>query len=167
MGIIEQWGDQINELHTAPEPSPEERVKIEELIKQEVAKNPPPKNDQGLHSSLKSLPEFKFTPMMTEALGRVAAGENASNSSIDISRYASIDFESEDPQEQRENLKKAYVAMGYTQIRRDNLDIMSLLAKNQWLLANDATESDLLRFEQEVINKQNESANIARQYIKK
>ncbi|KAK9388963.1 Pre-mRNA-splicing factor SPF27 [Lipomyces mesembrius] len=162
MTTRDKWIDMLHELHTAPEPSPELRKQVEDQIRRDLARHPPPKT--GLHPSIPSLPEFKFTPLIQDALTRVsqANGDITAISGIDLSRYSSLDFEADDPVEQQENLRKAYVALGYTQIRKDNLDLISLVGRNQWLLGNDELEQDLKTLEEDVMREQNEAATIAR-----
>ncbi|KAJ8099934.1 breast carcinoma amplified sequence 2-domain-containing protein [Lipomyces tetrasporus] len=162
MTARDRWIDRLDELHTAPEPSPELRNEVEGQIRRDLARHPPPKT--GLHPSIPPLPEFKFTPLIEDAITRVsqANGDVSVIRGIDLSRYTSLDFEADDPAEQQENLRKAYVALGYTQIRKDNLDLISLVGRNQWLLGNDELEQDLKRLEEDVLREQNEAAIIAR-----
>ncbi|KAK9241045.1 Pre-mRNA-splicing factor SPF27 [Lipomyces kononenkoae] len=162
MTARDQWSDMLHVLHTAPEPVPEIRKQVEDQIRRDLALHPPPKT--GVHPSIPALPEFKFTPMIQDALTRIseANGDVSAIRGIDLSRYTSLDFEAEDPASQEENLRKAYVALGYTQIRKDNLDLMSLVGRNQWLLGNDELEQDLKTLEQDVMRKQNEAALVAR-----
>ncbi|KAK9370787.1 Pre-mRNA-splicing factor SPF27 [Lipomyces kononenkoae] len=162
MAARDQWSDMLQVLHTAPEPTPELRKQVEDQIRRDLALHPPAKT--GLHPSIPALPEFKFTPMMQDALTKISEtnGDVGAIRGIDLSRYTSLDFEAEDPAAQQENLRKAYVALGYTQIRKDNLDLMSLMGRNQWLLGNDELEQNLKTLEHDVMREQNEAAVVAR-----
>ncbi|KAK9479254.1 Pre-mRNA-splicing factor SPF27 [Lipomyces japonicus] len=158
--VRDQWHDRLHELHSASDPSPEYRQQAQKLILKDLAKNRPPK--KGYHPSVPSLDEFKITPLIQEALDRAAKGEPPAAGSVDVSRYAKIDFESAEGPEAQENLRKAYVALAYTQIRKDNLDLLSLLGKNQWLIGNDEYESDLTQMEIDLVDQQNRAGASAR-----
>lgn len=71
-------------------------------------------------------------------------------------------MESEDSDQQKDDLKRVYVALAYTKIRKENLDIMTLQGKNQWLLSNDEIEQELKELEMDLVAEQNEAALIAR-----
>ncbi|KAK7207480.1 Pre-mRNA-splicing factor SPF27 [Myxozyma melibiosi] len=163
MSARSQWLDRLDELHTAPEPTPELRKQAESEVLQDLSLHPP--SQTSLHPSIPALRDSKFTPLMQDALEQLAKadGDTSVLAGIDTSRYSSLGMDTEDPEQQKAELRKVYVALAYTQIRKENLDIMTLLGKNQWLLSNDELEQDLRALESDLVAEQNEAALIARQ----
>ncbi|KAK9460049.1 Pre-mRNA-splicing factor SPF27 [Lipomyces oligophaga] len=156
MAAKSQWDSRLHELHIAQEPPPGLRAQIEQEILEDLARHPP----TTVHPLVPSYKQSSFSPLMVDAMNKLENGESLQG--IDIDRYVSIDFDASDPLEQQEVVRKAYVALAYTQIRKENLDLLMLFGKNQWLRANDEIECDLRDLEKDVVEQQNEAALLAR-----
>ncbi|KAK9381872.1 Pre-mRNA-splicing factor SPF27 [Kockiozyma suomiensis] len=162
MSARDHWLDRLDELHRVQDPTPESRQQAETEILQDLALHPP--SQTSLHPSVPSLREPKFTPLFQDALDRLTSSEGDTSvlRGIDTSRYSNLGMESEDSDQQKDDLKRVYVALAYTKIRKENLDIMTLQGKNQWLLSNDEIEQELKELEMDLVAEQNEAALIAR-----
>ncbi|KAK9448018.1 uncharacterized protein V1518DRAFT_419467 [Limtongia smithiae] len=179
MAAREHWRGRLQELHTAPlTASPEARAAAETAIRTALAQHPP-RRDGSLHPAVPRPaqdPERLWTPATKSAVEAVIQDGVGALRGVDLTRYTAIDFDAENDENEegngdrdeamsKENLRRAYVALAYSQIRKDNLDLLSLLGRNQWLRSNDGVEQDLQMLERKVLQAEREAAAVARSEI--
>jgi len=152
----------ITEVHDSlpyidSEPTPAERAAAESLISSEL-----PQNTSSPHSSLPSLPDHHFSPLiesfLTTDLARIQAKQPST--SIDTARYESLEPPATSPHSDenhpetltqwRSALSKAYTAQTYLQGRQTNLALLDQFGKNAWLIGNSQLEDVLRGLEREL-----------------
>lgn len=103
-----------------------------------------------LHSSLPDPRPIKFSDLVEAEHERISSGAEKT-AAIDLSRYEAQDAPAtNDLEEWRTTLQKAYASSEYLESRLVNLSLLETYGKNAWLISNDQLEAILRDAEREV-----------------
>lgn len=122
-------------------------VAAQQLIEQEASKS---LASSKLHPNLGELRQSFLTDAVKEQVETLENGGKLEKG-IDLSRYANLFDKSGDLK-----IKEAYVALGYSELRQEDLSLLAEYGKNQWLIGNDNLSRTLERTEMALQEAQND-----------
>jgi pre-mRNA-splicing factor SPF27 len=119
-------------------PAEDEVVAARGLIEREASKS---LAKEDLHPSISKLDKSYLTDAIKHQLNEIENGSKLEDG-IDLTRYSNL-FDKNG----QLKLREAYVALGYSELRQEDLSLLAEYGKNQWLIGNDNLERTLQQAE--------------------